>query len=261
MQTKKTVHSSIVDSQLREIRSLLRTRMDGAVAADMRDRGMRYAINWGLTLQYIREIADRYTPCKELALALSDTRVRELRILAMMLMPPEELTRPLVDEFVCRADEVELRRMLAFSLFSRAMETSSPVMDWVSEQLNYPYCAERRPALSIVCHTLIRSLSALTYSKQSELLAMLLRRMEEQANQTAEAELWCDEFCTVALELVKRWARNPDLCKFLLDTVSRWPKEERTLLLANEITEAALFEQELLKDETGSPNLTEGGCL
>lgn len=254
MQTQKTVYNLIVDNQLREIRSLLRTRMDGAIAADMRDKGMHYAINWGLTLQYIREIAERYTPCKELALALSDTRVRELRILAMMLMPPEELTRPLVDEFVCRADEVELRRMLSFFLFSRSIGPSSPVMDWVLEQLNHSYCAERRPALSIVCHTLIRSLSTLTYSEQSRLLTMLLRRMEEQADQTAEAELWCDEFCTVALELVKRWARNPDLCKLLLNIVSRWSKKGGTLLLANEITEAALFEQELLKDETGSPN-------
>ena len=47
-----------VNSQVKEIKQSFRQMMDGAVAQSMRDKGVDYHLNWGVTLPRLREKAD-----------------------------------------------------------------------------------------------------------------------------------------------------------------------------------------------------------
>ena len=81
-----------IASQLASIRAALRTRMDGSVAQSMRESGLDYRFNWGWTRGYLVELAEQYTPSRQLSQALRETSVRELLILSTMLFPKEDLT-------------------------------------------------------------------------------------------------------------------------------------------------------------------------
>ena len=71
----------------KEIRQRFRSRMDGVVSQNMRDRGVVYHINWGISLKHLRELSEEFTPDYHVALELWKDNVRESKIMALMLMP------------------------------------------------------------------------------------------------------------------------------------------------------------------------------
>ena len=84
---------------IKEIKQSFRQMMDGAVAQSMRDKGLNYHLNWGATLPRLKLKAEEITnTCHlsstaqySLAIALWKENVRECKILATMLMPPEQM--------------------------------------------------------------------------------------------------------------------------------------------------------------------------
>ena len=81
-----------MDAQIREIKRQFRMAMNGIVSTSMREKGMDYKINFGLTLPLIKRIAERYSPNAELAELLWKENIRESKILATLLYPAQELT-------------------------------------------------------------------------------------------------------------------------------------------------------------------------
>ena len=57
-----TMSATATDEQIREIKRLFRKSMNGVVAASMREKGMAYRVNFGLTLPLIKRIASSITP-------------------------------------------------------------------------------------------------------------------------------------------------------------------------------------------------------
>ena len=87
----------VIEEKVREIKQSFRQMMDGAVAQSMRDKGLGYHLNWGATLPRLREKADELGKDYQLAIALWKENVRECKILATMIMPPEEILPEVVD--------------------------------------------------------------------------------------------------------------------------------------------------------------------
>lgn len=77
------------------IRSRFRTRMDGVISQNMRDKGSDYRINWGISLMHLRDLASDFTPDLHVALELWNDSVRESKIMALLLMPKDEFTQDL----------------------------------------------------------------------------------------------------------------------------------------------------------------------
>ena len=86
-----------IQQQVKEIKQSFRQMMDGATAASMRQKGLGYKLNWGATLPRLREKAEELGKDYDLAVALWKENVRECKILATMLMPPEKMLPDLVD--------------------------------------------------------------------------------------------------------------------------------------------------------------------
>ena len=53
--------------ELKEIKRLYRRYMNGMVAQSMRDKGMPYRVNFGLTMPLLRRIAEGVSPGREIA--------------------------------------------------------------------------------------------------------------------------------------------------------------------------------------------------
>ncbi len=74
-----------------ELLLTLRREMNGAVAGSMRDGGIEYGLNFGVSVPTIRSVASRYAGDNELASEVWKSGVRELRLAGLFIATPELL--------------------------------------------------------------------------------------------------------------------------------------------------------------------------
>ena len=74
-----------------ELLLALRREMNGAVAGSMRDGGIEYGLNFGVSVPTIRSVASRYAGDDELASEVWKSGVRELRLAGLFIATPELL--------------------------------------------------------------------------------------------------------------------------------------------------------------------------
>lgn len=102
--------------RLNAIRSYFRKRMNGDVSKSMRDQGLRYGINFGVSLPDLREIAEEQPRDRSLSDLMWAKEVREMRLLSLMIYPREELTRSILIERALQCRTVEEAEQLVVLL-------------------------------------------------------------------------------------------------------------------------------------------------
>ncbi|MDR0333443.1 MAG: DNA alkylation repair protein [Dysgonamonadaceae bacterium] len=106
-----------MDEIIRQIRTDLRLSMNGVVSTSMREKGMNYRMNFGVTIPKLRQIAQKYRVDKTLAEALWQEDVRELKILATMLYPTVDFSKEAVKKWVYEIPNQEIREQVCRNLF------------------------------------------------------------------------------------------------------------------------------------------------
>ena len=131
-----------IQQQVKEIKQSFRLAMDGATAQSMRQKGLDYHLNWGVTLprlqEMAREIASGHPPLYQLALALWKENVRECKILATMLMPPDEMLPEVADIWMEQVPTVEVAEQAAFNLFQHLPYAAEKAFLWLSSPDDLP---------------------------------------------------------------------------------------------------------------------------
>ncbi len=107
------------DEQIRAIKRQFRKAMNGIVAASMREKGVDYRVNFGLTLPLLKRIAAAYPPDKTLAERLWSEPVRESKMLATWLYPPAEMDWTSACRWVAEIPYPEIADICCLNLFSR----------------------------------------------------------------------------------------------------------------------------------------------
>lgn len=118
--------------QVKEIKQSFRQMMDGSIAQSMREKGMNYHLNWGATLLRLKEKADEIGPNYDLAIALWKENVRECKILATMIMPPNEVLPEVIDIWVEQIDTIEIAEQAAFNLFQHLPFAAEKAYNWIA---------------------------------------------------------------------------------------------------------------------------------
>ncbi|SEA10864.1 DNA alkylation repair enzyme [Prevotella sp. tc2-28] len=127
--------------RIKQIKQSFRQMMDGAVAQSMRDKGVNYHLNWGATLPRLREMADEIGPDYDLAIALWKENVRECKILATMLMPPDEILPEVVDIWMDQIPSLEIAEQLSFNLWQYLPYAPEKAYQWLASEREYDqYC-------------------------------------------------------------------------------------------------------------------------
>ena len=121
-----------MEQTLRDLKKLLRLRMNGMVSTSMRERGMAYPINFGLDAVNIREIASKFTPDEALADRLWGESARECRILATLLHPKDAFTREKANRWVADCFVPELTEQLCFNLLQYLPWATSLADEWIA---------------------------------------------------------------------------------------------------------------------------------
>ena len=132
---------------VKEIKQSFRLMMDGAVAQSMRDKGLNYHLNWGATLPRLQakaqEIKAMFNVSSlmfnvyDLAIALYKENVRECKILATMLMPPDEILPEVVDIWQEQIPSQEIAEQLAFNLYQHLPFAAEKAYQWIASDKEY----------------------------------------------------------------------------------------------------------------------------
>ena len=129
------------EKQLKEIKQSFRQMMDGKVAQSMRDKGLDYHLNWGATLPRLREKADIIGNDYDLAIALWKENVRECKILATMIMPPNEVLPEVIDIWMEQTPTQEIAEQAAFNLYQHLPFAPEKAYMWIaSDKELYQLC-------------------------------------------------------------------------------------------------------------------------
>jgi hypothetical protein len=130
-----------MNDRIKEIKQSFRQMMDGAVAQSMRDKGVDYHLNWGVTLPRLREKADEIGKNYDLAIALWKENVRECKILATMVMPADVILPEVVDIWMEQTETVEIAEQASMNLYQYLPYAPMKAFEWIaSDKELYQLC-------------------------------------------------------------------------------------------------------------------------
>ena len=133
--------SKEVEAQIKEIKLSFRQMMDGSIAQSMRNKGVDYHLNWGATLPRLRDKADGIGKNYALAIALWKENVRECKILATMIMPPDVVLPEVIDIWMEQTATQEIAEQAAFNLYQYLPYAPEKAYTWIaSDKELYQLC-------------------------------------------------------------------------------------------------------------------------
>ena len=129
-----------------DIKKELRACMNGIASKAMRDAGMTadYRVNFGVELPRLRQLAedimrdmlpegdDHELLQARLAQQLWKESVRECRILATIIYPPQRMDLELADIWADGISTLEIAQIAALNLFSKTPQASSTAFRWIA---------------------------------------------------------------------------------------------------------------------------------
>ena len=118
--------------QIKEIKQSFRLLMDGSIAQSMRNKGVDYHLNWGITSLRLREKADEIGKSYDLAIALWKENVRECKILATMIMPADEILPEVVDIWMEQTETIEIAEQAAMNLYQYLPYAPAKAYEWIA---------------------------------------------------------------------------------------------------------------------------------
>ncbi|MBR1932600.1 MAG: DNA alkylation repair protein [Prevotella sp.] len=124
-----------VSTRVQEIKRSFRLLMDGATAASMRQKGVNYKLNWGASLVMLRQRANEIGQNYDLAIALWKEEVRECKILATMLMPPQQMLPEVVDIWMEQTPSIEIAEQAAFNLYQHLDYAADKAFQWIASDV------------------------------------------------------------------------------------------------------------------------------
>ena len=132
----------MTNEKIKEIKQSFRLMMNGTASRSMREKGADYKLNWGVSLPDLQVMAEEIGKDYELAISLWKEDVRECKILATMLMPPEKMLPEVAEIWMEQTNSQEMAEIAAFQLYQHLDFASILAFRWMaSDKMPYLVCA------------------------------------------------------------------------------------------------------------------------
>lgn len=116
----------------RQIKRSFRLFMNGETSHSMREKGVEYGVNWGIELHRLRTMAAEYPKSRALAEELWQSKVRECKIMATLLMPAGEMTLEQAGAWAATLPSVELAELCALNVFQNIAGAEALAYEWIA---------------------------------------------------------------------------------------------------------------------------------
>lgn len=108
--------------------------MNGVAAQSMRQKGIGYKLNWGVSIVDLRTMAAEYGKDYDLAIELWKEDIRECKLLATMIMPPERMLPQVVDIWMEQTHEQETVEMAVLNLYQYLPYAEQKAFQWLASE-------------------------------------------------------------------------------------------------------------------------------
>lgn len=119
-----------IEQQFKHLLKTITLYKSGEVADNLRQRGIDYRLNWGVSLLDLRRIASEYPPSHLLALKLWNKQWRETMILATLLDEPGMVTEQQMDFWAKSFTNSEIAEQASANLFWRTPWAYIKALEW-----------------------------------------------------------------------------------------------------------------------------------
>lgn len=124
------IDDPVCEKEFQEILSRIRRSKNGDTVEQMRNHGLIYKMNWGVSIITLREIASKYKSNHLLALKLWNKQWRETMILASMLDNPAEVTEEQMDYWTKSVETTEIAEILNTYLWVKTKYAFIKSLEW-----------------------------------------------------------------------------------------------------------------------------------
>lgn len=207
----------MIEEQLKSIRTRLRLAMNGVISTSMREKGIRYRLNFGVPLPEIRTIAAAYTPDAGLAAALWKEDIREFKILATLLQPSAAFTPEQAVGWVKEIPYPEIAEQASRNLFSK-IEASDRLVEMLFDLSATESCPYARQVAFLTLAQGMASGRMPAAADRDRLRAEALRTLAERADAASWAE---KQAAVLALRFYGR--RSADAAREVLAWLAGFP--------------------------------------
>ena len=121
-----------VKEKVKEIKQSFRLVMNGPASQSMREKGLKYELNWGVPVPTLKAMAKDYGKNYDLAIELFKEDIRECKILATMIMPPERMLPEIIDVWMEQTTQNEIAEQLAFNLLQYLDYAPMLAFEWIA---------------------------------------------------------------------------------------------------------------------------------
>lgn len=118
--------------EILDIKKELRAAMNGILSAKMREAGAPYKLVFGVELPRLQSIANEFQPSRTLAQQLWNENIRECKLLATMLMPPQEFLPEMADIWVEEIPTAEVAQVLCMQLLCKEPWCAVTAFEWIA---------------------------------------------------------------------------------------------------------------------------------
>ena len=121
-----------VKEKVKEIKQSFRLVMNGPASQSMREKGLKYKLNWGVPVPTLKAMAKDYGKNYDLAIELFKEDIRECKILATMIMPPERMLPEIIDVWMEQTTQNEIAEQMAFNLLQYLDYAPMLAFEWIA---------------------------------------------------------------------------------------------------------------------------------
>jgi len=118
------------EKKFQQILMLIKSRKSGEVADLMTQKGIKYKINWGVSIIELREIASQFEPDHLLALKLWNKQWRETMILATLIDEPKKVSEEQINFWTKTFENTEIAEQASANLWVNTKFAFVKALEW-----------------------------------------------------------------------------------------------------------------------------------
>ncbi|GAP68734.1 DNA alkylation repair enzyme [Bacteroidales bacterium 6E] len=120
----------VIEQEFQALLRKIRLYKNGEVSVSMKEKGITYRINWGVSIMDLRNIAKEHIPSHLLALKLWNKQWRETMILATLLDEPKLVSEQQMDFWTKSFENSEIAEQASANLWWKSPPAYVKALEW-----------------------------------------------------------------------------------------------------------------------------------